>query len=193
MDHARIPDDEQWRRLLEECGDLVVDLVARSAQARRRAKAVVTGFPARSMPESSIAAGRVGDPVAVNVERLAGGRSIEAGDREDRPDDWRGPKDAVNTHVNRMIAEASDACNRLRGAVAAMEAVLPRQVHDVVEREKCAVCGTPKSVVTGWGRSPKEWVVSEAKCATCVRRENRNAKAAPVGQSPQVIRAVQKT
>lgn len=177
------PDDRQWDLLLDELIFLTGALRKLSPTARERAREpMIDGYPTRSMPESSIAAGRQGDPTVWSVQALAGGRDRADGDQETRPDHWLGPKDPVFEDVGRMEDFATRALPLLRGAVAAAERAQPPRGVQLPDRERCAACGVLKTIVTAYGERPGEWNQGEGKCATCVRRLSKAArKRATVG------------
>jgi len=164
LDHSRIPNDDDWKRELDEIEDLIAALRKHSPQARVRAKEKVRdGYPRRSMPEGSSGGGSA-DPTADHVLSLAGGKyDEETGEATD--DTWRGVHDPIGQNVRQMIRETHDARNRLRGATAAMYRALPVKVDDPV-REVCVTCGVSKKVA---GR----WVQAEGRCESCSTRIKR--------------------
>lgn len=160
---------------LTECSELIAQLAEHGDTARARAKlAVKDGYPTRSMPESDIASGRMGDPTAEYVIGLAGGR------KPDDRDTWTGPKDPIGNAVRGMEREVTDARNRLRTAVSKLKDALPAKTVPDPIREQCVSCGVLKAIVTKHGKKPKEWVVADARCRACSTRIGRNAAKAPV-------------
>jgi len=113
--------DRDWSLLVDEVGWLVGELRRHGQAAVRRQgyglAAGPDGYPASSLPEASIASGRVGDPTAMAVVRLAGGSG-------DRIDTWKRPYDPVSVSVNNMERESRDALARLQGAHASMTSAL---------------------------------------------------------------------
>jgi hypothetical protein len=158
--------------MLAELRELVATLESHSRAVRARSKdEVIDGYPTKSLPESSIASGRLADPTAATVERLAGGKFDETEEGVvTTPDHWKGPPDPVGTSVNRMHSETVDARNRLWFAVAAMRSALPpHRVEKVAE--VCVSCGTNKAIAG-------DWVVTEGKCGSCSRRHRRHREPA---------------
>lgn len=161
MDHSKIPNEDDWERMLDELDDHVAQLRKHSKVARARAKEKVRdGYPTRSMPDGGSGGGS-GDPTADHVIRTAGGT-------DDDKDTWRGAYDPIGQSVRRMIAETTDARNRLRGATANMARALPVTIPDV-PREVCASCGVPKHIAKGWAKA-------EGRCEACSSRIKRVGK-----------------
>jgi hypothetical protein len=176
---AMIPSDRQWQSLIEEAESLLADLRSLSGVARWRARQPIRdGYPTQSMPESSIASGRMGDPTLRHVEVMAGGRSVADGDRENSDDHWKGPKDPVALSARHMEDRALKAVESLRGAVGAARDAVPKTLPEK-GRECCSTCGVPKFIVTNYGEKPKAWATEEGKCRTCADRIKRHA--APKG------------
>lgn len=163
MDHARIPNDDDWTRMLDELEDHVAFLRKHGPTVRARAKGERSPYRSRSMPDGG-SGGSKSDPTADYVVRLAGGQ-----DDDDR-DNWRGGHDEVGNNARNMWREATDARNRLRGSTAAARRALPVTIPDV-PREVCVSCGVPKHIA---GR----WVVAEGRCGSCSTRIKRNGKVA---------------
>ena len=177
MDHSRIPNDDDWRRELDELEDLIAALRKHSPQARHRAKEKVRdGYPTRSPGADAASGGGSGgggssDPTGDHVVKVAGGQFTEAtGDTT--PDTWRGVHDPVGYNVRMMIRATHDARNHLRGATAAMRRALPAVIEEPV-REVCVTCGTSKKVA---GR----WVQAEGRCGACSTRLKRQGAKAGV-------------
>ncbi|MCU1494791.1 MAG: hypothetical protein JWO62_2555 [Acidimicrobiaceae bacterium] len=126
-DHEKRATHEQWMEMLSECSHLARLLKADGQRARSRLDdenaPAWDAYPASSLPESSIASGRVHRPVEQTVVRYAGGKDAdgEGRDRDDEttPDTWEERHDPIGTAVRRMEAETFDACNRLATAQAA--------------------------------------------------------------------------
>ena len=168
-----IPSDRQWVTLLDELDTLLTDLRSYSGVARWRARQPIRdGYPTQSMPDSSIASGRMGDPTLKHVEVMAGGKSKEDGDRENTDDHWKGPKDPVAASTRHMEDRALKAVDLLRGAVGAARDAVPTNLPEK-GRECCATCGVPKFIVTNYGEKPKAWEAGLAKCHTCAERGRR--------------------
>ena len=171
-----IPTDRQWQSTLDEIESLMATLRDLSGVARWRARQPIRdGYPTQSMPESSIASGRMGDPTLRHVEVMAGGRSVADGDRENSDDHWKGPRDPVALSARNMEQRVLRAVECLRGAAGAARDACPTNLP-AKGRECCAGCGTPKYVATSNGERPREWMVEEAKCRTCVERERRRSR-----------------
>lgn len=171
--------DVDFEAMLDEIQDLVSYLRKNHRAARARAKMPVRdGYPTRSMPDSSIAAGRFGDPTGDFVTSLAGGKVDDEGMAVD-DDSWRGPHDPIGALVRNMNREVEDARNRLRGAGGALRSALPPSNLPDPAREQCVSCGTSKDVATEHGRKPRGWVASEARCESCSRRVKRHAAVSP--------------
>jgi hypothetical protein len=164
------PTGRQWDELLAEVASLVDDLKQHSRIARARStERIIDGYPTSSMPESSIASGRLADPTVQTVEKLAGGKLTihHDGSETTTPDHWKGPKDPIAQAIRNMESEALDARNRLRGAVASLRKALPAHSPDR-PREQCVSCGTPRDIA-----GEKDWNQAEASCGACVRRKRR--------------------
>jgi hypothetical protein len=130
--------EDQWLDLLSEIGYLLGKLEVNGERARARTDDINApawdAYPASSLPEGSIARGRVSRPVENAVIRHAGGKDAgyrlkdgelvadgEAAELDDETttDTWRERFDPIGASVNRMRAEVYDACNRLATAQAA--------------------------------------------------------------------------
>jgi len=107
--------DREWSLVVDELGWLVGELRRQGQAARERQglSAAPDGYPRSSLPEASIASGRLGDPTGRAVINLAGGRG-------DKPDTWKRSYEPVATNVRRMESECRDALARLQGAYRAM-------------------------------------------------------------------------
>lgn len=176
IDRSRTPDDRQWNDLLDEIEWNVSQLRKHGPEAMQRTRSGLSagpdGYPRSSLPESSIASGRGGDPTGQTVVTLAGGKVVELGDREDSSDTWRGVRDEVAAAVRNMQAKANDAVVRLREALGSMHKALP-EVEGERSREVCQSCGVAKQIATKYGSRPGGWVVATAKCESCDRRARR--------------------
>lgn len=168
MDRAKTT-DEDFERWLDECASLISYAREHHHKARLRAKMTDDrdGYPARSMPESSVAGGRMSDPTADLVASLAGGKITSDHLGEILTDDtWEPPKNWAQGKVNSMNWKAEDARNRLREVCGAIREVLPEAVPDPIH-EQCSSCFVSKDVVTEYGRKPKRWVVGNGRCKSC--------------------------
>ncbi len=162
--------DEKFGGLCDEMDELIAHLRSLSAEARRRSKrAVVDGYPRRSMGDAG-SRGGTADPTAAAVLSIAGGN-------DDRADHWHGPPDPVRAAVARMDMEVIDARNRLRTALSSVRLALPERLA-TPSREQCVDCGALKSVITDHGRNRRAWIVGEGRCDTCHRRMSRHGKGA---------------
>jgi len=172
---GEVDDFESW---LEEIEDHIDQLRKHHRTVRDRARgAIRDSYPTSSMPDSAIAKGRVGDPTGSYVCSIAGGKSDPHDPTRDTPDRWDPPRDYLSQQVRRMIAEAKDARNRLRGSVQAMRNVLPPAMQEE-SREQCVRCGVAKGVATKRGKRPAGWVVAQASCESCVLRSRRYGRGA---------------
>lgn len=132
----------QWHDLISQLGAILDLLAKHGPEAFLRAASSVggidDGYPSRSMPESSIAGGRMGDPTGTTVVRHAGGNCRECkgrgfffalaltklpcrrcGGSGCAPDTWQTPTDPIGAAVEKMQLEVADALARLATALLA--------------------------------------------------------------------------
>lgn len=171
--------ERQWLETIEQIGDLSDELRKFSLKARsidlKTEPVTIDGYPPSSLPESSIASGRVGDPTGETVVRYAGGKVVQSmdGSETTTPDIWRAPHDPRGQHIRLMEYRVNDALNQLKSAVEEMWQALPIDRH-APKREVCD-CGISKAVATRFGERPGGWVKSEERCEGCAKRQNRHA------------------
>jgi hypothetical protein len=122
-----VVDGPHWLELLSECSFIVKLLEEHAPKAIARnynaASAQWDSYPSSSLPDSSIASGRHGDPVLTTVVRHAGGKDSGIGDSnapnldsETTEDTWKDRYDPIRVAVNRMLSESRDASNRIATA-----------------------------------------------------------------------------
>lgn len=104
--------DRQYHALLAEIDSLLRELTKHSPEALARTgeAPAFDGYPRSSLPESSIASGRLGNPTLSTVVAHAGG------DDEGSPDTWRPPEDPIGLAVERMVRNARDSLAALLDA-----------------------------------------------------------------------------
>lgn len=174
--------EDEFPNNLAICAELIDQLTEYGEVARKRSKfEVKDAYPGRSMPESDISSGRMSDPTADYVIGLAGGKYNEYTE-EATGDTWKPPKDPIKQKIRGMEREVADARNRLQTAMSHLRDAMPASIPEPI-REMCVTCGASKAVVTRRGKKPKEWVKSEARCATCSRRlRDRKQEVGPKAQ-----------
>ncbi len=174
VDTARTSDRdiEDW---LAEIESLTAYVGEHFKAARARARlAIRDGYPARSMPESSVAGGRMSDPTADFVTSKAGGKMDENDpDMAVSDDEWREQGDVIQAKVSQMIRELEDGRNRIRGAAASLRGALPHDKIPDPVMDQCRICFVAKSTVTKHGEKPKLFINDRMLCASCSRREDR--------------------
>jgi hypothetical protein len=157
------PNERQWDSCLDEIEWNVGELRKHGSEAITRTKGLAAGddgYPRSSLPESSVASGRVGDPTGLAAVSRAMGTGV---------------RDEAAIHVNYMLTRVDDAVKRLREAVQTMYKAIPEAPPDP-SREQCQSCGIAKQIATRYGKNPRGWVVADAKCDSCYKRALGAAK-----------------
>jgi hypothetical protein len=176
--------NDQWAELLAQLHKLVSELDVESWPLRALAQ---TARRATGYSRSSPGFGERGmSRPAVRVDR--DGNVIDELDPNDLPP---AHSDIVGEQVAAFMDNSSyPAQRRMEGAgekalkwlITALAEIREGTAMPAAEktREQCAVCFAAKDVVTNHGKTPKLWIRSEGKCASCVRRIARNTPVSEV-------------